>query len=120
MSMFSMNPRDLKRAMRRLGIDVRELEGVRSVTITLEDKELIIRAPQVIVMKAQGQKIYQIMGGKEEVLERAPEIKEVKFSEEDIRFVMEQTGVSRDEAIKALEEANGDIAQAILLLTSGE
>ncbi len=118
--MFSLNPRDLKRVMKRFGIDVKELPSVKSVTITLEDREIIIRSPQILVMKAQGQKIYQVIGGSEEVTERVTEVSEVKFSEEDIEFVMEQTGASREEAIKALEQAGGDIAQAILLLTSGE
>ncbi len=118
--MFPMNPRDLKRVMKRLGLNVGELSGVRSVTITLNDREIVIRSPQVLVIKTRDQKVYQVIGGVEEVVERKEAVvSEVSFSEDDIKFVMEQAGVSRDEAIRALEQAGGDIAQAILLLTSG-
>ncbi len=116
---FSMNPRDLKRMMKRMGIDVQEISGVKSVTITAGGKEIILRNPQVTVMKVQGTKIYQVVAtSPEEVIEEQEEVKEVKFSEEDISFVMEQAGVTREKAVEALQKAGGDIAQAILLLTS--
>ncbi len=41
-----------------------------------------------------------------------------KFTDEDIELVMQEAGCSREEAIKALEETNGDIAEAILLIKS--
>ena len=41
------------------------------------------------------------------------------FSEEDVDLVAQQTGVDREKARKALVEAKGDIARAILLLTTG-
>ena len=119
--MFSMNPRELRRMMKRMGIDVEELKNVKSIIITMEDKEIILQNPQVTVMKVQGQKIYQVVAAKEEVVEVEEEkVEEVKFSEEDIAFVMEQAGVSREDAIAALKKSGGDIAQAILLLTSGK
>jgi len=63
-------------------------------------------------MDAQGQKTYQITGNPK-IIDRKEEIKE-----EDIKLVIEQTGKSEEEAIKALEETNGDIAEAIMKLTS--
>ena len=115
-----LNPRDLRRMMRRLGVGFEELKNVRTVTLTLDDKEIVIHEPQVVVMNIQGQKIYQVIGKREEVVPTSSEsvVEEVSFSDEDIRFVMEQTGVGRDEAIRALKEAGGDIAKAILILTS--
>jgi len=41
-----------------------------------------------------------------------------KYTEEDIELVMQEAGCSREEAIRALEETNGDIAEAILLIKS--
>ncbi len=41
------------------------------------------------------------------------------FSEEDIDLVAKQTGTNREMARNALIEAKGDIARAILLLTTG-
>ena len=117
--MFSMNPRELKRMMKRMGIDVEEIQGVKSVTLTLSDKEVILKDPQVTVMSVQGKKIYQIISASEEVVEASSEeeVAEVSFSEDDIKFVMSQAGVGKDKAVEALRKANGDIAQAILLLT---
>ncbi len=118
--MFPMNPRELRRLLKRMGIKAEELRGVKSVSIVTEDKEIILRGPVVTVMEIQGQKVYQIVGGEEEVVEAAESVEAVSFSEEDINFVVEQTGVSREEAIRALREAGGDIAKAIMLLTEGK
>ncbi len=101
----------MKKLMRQMGIRMEELEGVREVIIRLENREIVLRDPAVTVISAQGEKSYQIVPGSEEV--RAV----VEISEEDVRLVMEQTGVDRDTARKALEEANGDLAEAILKLT---
>jgi len=38
---------------------------------------------------------------------------------EDIQLVSQQAGVDEEKAKNALEEAKGDLARAILLLTSG-
>ena len=55
----------------------------------------------------QGQKIYSVVG----------EAKEEKtLNEEDLKMVSEQTGASKEDAIKALEESNGGIAEAIMKL----
>jgi nascent polypeptide-associated complex subunit alpha len=66
----------------------------------------------------QGQKIFQIIGGK--IGERTPESKGSQFSvsEEDAQLVADQTGKSLEEAKNALEECEGDLAKAILLLQS--
>ena len=53
-----------------------------------------------------GQESFQIAG---EVSERSPE----KFSPDDIKLIVDQTGCTEDEAKKALEET-GDIAAAIM------
>ncbi|WP_297092938.1 nascent polypeptide-associated complex protein [Thermococcus sp.] len=108
--MMGMNPRQMKKLMRQMGIKMEELEGVKEVIIRLENKEIIIREPAVTVITAQGEKSYQIIGP-EEVRTV------VSIPEEDIKLVMEQTGVDYDTAKKALEEAKGDLAEAILKLT---
>ncbi len=41
----------------------------------------------------------------------------MKASEEDVKLVMEQAGVDEETARKALVEAEGDLAEAILKLT---
>jgi nascent polypeptide-associated complex subunit alpha len=41
-------------------------------------------------------------------------------SEDDVKFIVEYTGVSYEKAREALIKAKGDIAKAIMMLTSGE
>ncbi|CAD5245109.1 nascent polypeptide-associated complex protein [Thermococcus camini] len=109
--MMGMNPRQMKKLMRQMGIKMEELNDVKEVVIRLENKEIIIKDPAITIITAQGEKSYQIIPGSEEV--RAI----VSIPEEDIKLVMEQTGVDYETAKKALEEANGDLAEAILKLT---
>jgi nascent polypeptide-associated complex subunit alpha len=45
-------------------------------------------------------------------------LKRMGISEEDIALIMEQTGASREEAIKALIETKGDLVQAAMKLLS--
>ena len=65
----------------------------------------------------QGQLIFNITGGKikEETSAEEPE-PATEISEEDVRIVADQTGVSDDEARAALVESNGDLAEAIMKL----
>ncbi len=107
--MKGMNPKQMKRMMKQLGIKMEELEGVKEVVIRFENKEIIIREPVVTAIVAMGEKSYQIVG-REEVREV------VNIPEEDIKLVMEQTGVDYETAKKALEETKGDLAEAILKL----
>ncbi|MDH7517550.1 MAG: nascent polypeptide-associated complex protein [Candidatus Thermoplasmatota archaeon] len=106
----NINPRQLNQMMRRLGINVREIENVKKVTIQTDTKEYVFEKPDVTMMDAQGQTTYQIIG-KPKILERKEEI-----PQDDVKLVMEQTGKSEKEAKKALEETKGDIAEAILRL----
>ena len=41
----------------------------------------------------------------------------MKEFEEDIQLIIDQTGKSKEEALKALEESKGDIAEAIMKLS---
>jgi len=109
--MMGMNPRQMKKLMRQMGIKMEELDGVKEVVIRMENKEIVLKEPVITIITAQGEKSYQIVPGSEEV--RAI----VSIPEEDIKLVMEQTGVDYDTAKKVLEEAEGDLAEAILKLT---
>ncbi|NJE49733.1 nascent polypeptide-associated complex protein [Thermococcus sp. 9N3] len=111
--MMGMNPRQMKKLMRQLGIKMEEMEGVKEVVLKLEGKEIVLKNPVVTVMVVQGEKTYQIVPGSEEVREV------IEIPEEDIELVMEQAGVDRETALKTLKETKGDIAEAILKL-SGE
>ncbi|XES76922.1 MAG: nascent polypeptide-associated complex protein [Candidatus Bathyarchaeia archaeon] len=113
-----MNPRDTKRMMQRMGMNMQGVEDVEEVIIRTPSKEIVIEAPEVAIVNLQGQKIFQVAGGK--VSERAPQhqTQAAVVSEEDVQLVSGQTGKSLEEARKALIESEGDLAKAILLLQS--
>jgi nascent polypeptide-associated complex subunit alpha len=110
-----INPREARRMMQRMGMNMDAVPDVEQVTIKTSSKEIIVEEPEVAVLEMQGQKIFQVTGGKitEKVAERKSTV-----PEEDVRLVADQTGKSLEEARKALEESEGDLAKAILLLQS--
>lgn len=113
-----MNPREAKRMMQRMGMNMNVVEEVKEVVIKTTGKQIVITEPEVSVIEMQGQKMFQIAGG--QITEKAPERRAARptIAEEDVRLVADQTGKSPDEARKALEESEGDLAKAILLLQS--
>jgi nascent polypeptide-associated complex subunit alpha len=113
-----INPREAKRMMQRMGMNMDSIPDVEQVIIRTSSKEITIEQPEVAILHMQGQKIFQVAGGT--VTERAPErsVSSLVVSEEDARLVADQTGKSVEEAKRALEECEGDLAKAILLLQS--
>ena len=116
-----MNPREAKRMMQRMGMNMDSVEDVEEVIIRTSSKDIIIEQPEVAILNVQGQKMYQVVGGT--VTEKAPGSRPASaakptVSEEDVKLVADQTRKSADEARKALEECEGDLAKAILLLQS--
>ena len=60
--------------------------------------------------------MFQVTGGK--ITENSIEMK-LEIPEEDVLLVSQQTGVSLERARVSLEEAEGDLAKAILMITTG-
>ena len=117
-----MNPREQRRMMQRMGMNMDNVPDVQQVVIRTNSKDIVIDEPQVAILEVQGQKMYQVIGG--EVSEQAPSQRQAPkaaqptYSEEDVRLVADQTGKSLEKAKEALEECQGDLAKAILLLQS--
>jgi len=115
-----VNPREARRMMQRMGMNMDSLPDVEQVIIKTSSKDLLIESPEVAILNMQGQKIFQIIGG--QITEQAPQrdtsVPKLSVSEEDVRLVADQTGKSVEEAKAALEECDGDLAKAILLLQS--
>lgn len=101
--------------MQRMGLSMDEVLDVEKVTIKTRRKEITIEEPEVAILEVQGQKIFQVTGGKisEKLVKRL-----LSIPDEDVRLVADQTGKSLEEAGRALEECEGDLAKAILLLQS--
>jgi nascent polypeptide-associated complex subunit alpha len=114
-----VNPKQMKAAMKRMGITQEELEGVEEVIIRMRDKELVLRGPAVTEVTMQGQKTYQIVGTPEERTRGTDSpAEEKRVPDEDIQLVMSQTGCTQAEALKALEECDGAPAEAIIKVIS--
>ncbi|MBN1792539.1 nascent polypeptide-associated complex protein [Candidatus Woesearchaeota archaeon] len=109
--MGGVDPRQMRMAMKKMGLKQEEIEA-REVIIRLEDREIVISNPQVSKVNMMGQESYQITGEEEErMLDSTPEI-----SDEDVKTVVDQTGASEGDARKAIEEHEGDLAEAIMSL----
>ncbi|SDG33188.1 Nascent polypeptide associated complex NAC [Methanolobus vulcani] len=107
-----MNPAKVKQMMKQMGINITEIDDVEQVIIRTPAKDIVFNDANVSIMNAQGVDTYQIVGTPEEVA------REVQIPDDDVRLVAEQTGVSEDQAREALKNANGDLAEAILALSS--
>jgi nascent polypeptide-associated complex subunit alpha len=112
--MKRINPREAKRMMQRMGMNMGAMPDVQQVIFKTSTKEIIVENPEVAVMEMHGQKIFQVMG--EKIVEKTVE-KEIEIPEEDVQLVATQAKVSLEEARSALEQTKGDLAQAILLLS---
>ena len=95
-----------------MGMKNTEIDA-NQVIIKCSGKEIIIDNPAVTLTEMQGTNTYSVAGGT--VTEH--DTSTIEISPEDVEMVMEKTGI-KDEArvLKALEDAKGDIAQAILNL----
>ena len=107
--MMGINPRDMQRMMKKLGMKQENIEA-EEVIIKTKDNNIIIRNPDVVKVNMAGQESFQISG------DISIEEKKQEINEEDINIIIEQTGKTREEAINALKETKGDIAEAIIKL----
>lgn len=106
-----INPAQMKSMMKQMGIKQEEIEAIR-VIIEKDDGKIVIEPVSVQKIVMQGQESWQITGESKE------ESKEELISEGDINIVAEKTGKSFKEAERALEESDGDIAEAIIKLSN--
>lgn len=106
-----VNPRQMRQAMKKLGIKQEEIAAAQ-VIIRTQEHDIVLNNPDVQKVNMGGQWTYQI-SGEEEIVSRdsTPDI-----SEEDIQTIVEQTSCTKEQAKKALEESKGDLAQAIISL----
>ena len=106
--------RQMRRMLDKMGLDMNEIPNVQEVIIKTDKKEIILSKPSVTEMKAKDNSIFQVVANGIEERELEVPI----FSEEDIQLVCQQANVSEEQAKNALAESKGDLARAILLLTT--
>ncbi len=114
--MPNLDPRALKSMMDRMGIKSTEVTA-NKVIIDCLDKKIIIDDPQVMRIDAQGTVSFQISGN---ISEEAQAEEKIEITEDDIKVVMDQTKLDYESSKLALEEADGDIAEAIMNLSKSE
>lgn len=128
-----MNERNMRMMMKRMGMTTETLSDVEEVVIRRANEDVVIEGAEVTVVTVQGVKTFQIVG---EVKTRAKGSAPAGTSagasssapaappppagppEEDVELVMEQAQVDHATAVKALKEAGGEPAEAILRLLS--
>lgn len=107
-----VNPRKMKMMMKKMGMEVDELEDVEEIIIRTAEKDYIFDDASVTIMTTHGQKTYQVVG-EPRIVEKEGAI---SIPEEDIQIVMGQTGATHDNAKKALQDNGGNPAEAIISL----
>jgi len=106
----NINEKAMRSAMKRMGMKQEEIDA-SEVVIKTSSENIVIKNPSVQKVDMMGQVSFQVSGDISTEKSGGVEI-----SEEDLSTVIEQTGVSKDEAEKALKSSEGDIAGAILSL----
>ena len=106
--------RDTARMMEKMGVKMNELPEVSQVIIKTSTKDIVIDSPTVTMVTVQGQAMYQIAGG--DATETSQTSAPASPPDADVQLVAQQTGKSLEESKKALIEAGGDLARAILIL----
>lgn len=104
----NIDPKKMQAVMKQMGLSQENIDAIR-VVIEKDDGKIIINNPSITKIKMQGQESFQISGDIEEVDNE-------KFSEEDVRTVMEKTGCNEKKARETLEDT-GDLAEAIIKLS---
>ena len=104
-----LNPKKMQALMGKMGISQQEIDASK-VTIETQKGDIIINNPSVTKMNIQGNDIFQIQG-------QIQESSEPVISEQDIKTVMEKTGVDKETAKSTLEKTK-DLADAIMELSS--
>ncbi len=96
----------MEQMLKKLGMKMDNIPA-NEVIIKTDSGDITIENPQVVKTSMKGQVVFQVSGN----------VKEQVFSDEDIKLAMEQSGVTDKEKVKqALQEANGDIVEAIMKL----
>lgn len=134
-----MDPRQMSMMMKKLGIDVRDIEGVQEVVVRTATKDYVFDKASVSVMKAQGVETWQVSGKPRTVEKTGPStaatVSSAKGSgtaappaatapaeayeptSDDIALIAKETGKGLAESKAALVATKGDLAEAILRLS---
>lgn len=114
---MKINPRQMQKAMKQMGIKQNSIDDVVEVVIRTRTNEIVLKGADVMCVEMGGSKSYQISGPEivrplgGDGTDSAPA---VDFDASDVELVMGQTGCDREKAIEALTATDGQPAEAIL------
>jgi nascent polypeptide-associated complex subunit alpha len=102
----------MKAMMKKLGMNVEQIDDVESIIIKTPKGNWVFDSAEVSAMTMQGATTYQVTG--------TPRFEPAatEIPKEDITMVASQAHVSEEKAKEALVATNGDIAEAIIRLSS--
>ena len=98
--------------MKKLGMNVEPIEDVQSIVIKTPKGNYIFDSAEVSAMTMQGTTTYQVVGD----VRFEPASAEILA--EDVTMVAAQAKVTEEKAKEALMATKGDIAEAIMRLSS--
>ncbi len=102
----SMDPEKMQKMLKKLGMKMDNVPA-NQVIIKTDSGDITIDNPQVIRTTMKGQIVFQVSGS----------VKQKTFTDEDVKLIMEQTGVDDSNKIKELLQQNdGDVAKTIMQL----
>jgi nascent polypeptide-associated complex subunit alpha len=107
----NVNPKQMKQMMKKLGMQVDQIEDVKRIVIETGKGNYVFDAAEVTAMTMQGVTTYQIVG--------EPRFEEPMpvIPDDDVKMVAEQTGRPIEASREALVATKGDIAEAIVKLS---
>ncbi len=106
------NPKQMQGMLKKMGISQEDISAERVIIERFDGDKIIIENPSITKIKMQGNESFQISGDISEI-HGEPEL----FNEEDVKTVMNQTGISEEVVKETLEKNNGDLAETILELS---
>jgi len=113
-----LSPKAMQKALGQ--IDTQEIDEVLEVIVRTRTEEIILEEPEVTIMN-MGQELWNIVPKR--VIRKSsgtpsiPEAKqELTINEQDVQLIVSTAGVTKEEAISAIEKSGGDIAKAIMSL----
>jgi nascent polypeptide-associated complex subunit alpha len=113
-----IDPKKMQAMMKQMGISQNEIDASRVIIEKTDGSKIIITEPNVVKVNMSGQESFQITGKiSEDDEENQEEQDEDTKQKEDIKTIMEQTGVSEDIAAIEFEKNDFDLAETIISLS---
>jgi len=101
-----MDPQKMQKMLKKLGMKMDNIPA-NQVIIKTDSGDITIDEPQVVKTTMKDQVVFQVSGN----------VKQKTSTDEDVKLVMEQTGVDDKEKIEELlQQNNGDVAKTIMQL----